>query len=371
MADSEEQQVSTSTSLFSEGHHYQAEPEPEPQQNHESKRDLFSSDDIVDLIGGAQDALQRHRAKGESGLQEPSVTTTEPEPEPEPLVEKAVPDSTNFSFVREEPEVVAPRAEPESSDLGSGPAPSVEPPAPQSDALPAAAAREAAPSPAEAAEQPAVTQGPAAPASYVSSPPKAQPHLLMQFPTVVELLYWRDVKTTGVVFGAALLLLLSLTVCSIVSVCSYIGLALLSVTICFRIYKGILQAIQKSDEGHPFKQYLDQEVALSEDVVHKYSDKVLEKLNKSVVELRRLFLVEDLVDSIKFAVLMWILTYVGALFNGLTLLILGLVGAFSCPIIYEKHQAQIDHYLALVNNQIKDVVGKVQAKVPGLKRKAE
>ncbi|XP_038164247.1 reticulon-4a isoform X8 [Cyprinodon tularosa] len=190
-------------------------------------------------------------------------------------------------------------------------------------------------------------------------------------PGVVELLYWRDVKTTGVVFGAALLLLLSLTVCSIVSVCSYIGLALLSVTICFRIYKGILQAIQKSDEGHPFKQYLDQEVALSEDVVHKYSDKVLEKLNKSVVELRRLFLVEDLVDSIKFAVLMWILTYVGALFNGLTLLILGLVGAFSCPIIYEKHQAQIDHYLALVNNQIKDVVGKVQAKVPGLKRKAE
>lgn len=188
---------------------------------------------------------------------------------------------------------------------------------------------------------------------------------------VVELVYWRDVKTTGVVFGAALLLLLSLTVCSIVSVFSYIGLALLSVTICFRIYKGILQAIQKSDEGHPFKQYLGQEVALSEEMVHKYSDVVLEKLNRTVVELRRLFLVEDLVDSIKFAVLMWILTYVGALFNGLTLLILGLVGAFSCPIIYEKHQAQIDHYLALVNNQIKDVVGKVQAKVPGLKPKAE
>ncbi|XP_024153767.1 reticulon-4a isoform X7 [Oryzias melastigma] len=188
---------------------------------------------------------------------------------------------------------------------------------------------------------------------------------------VVDLLYWRDVKTTGVVFGAALLLLLSLTMCSIVSVCSYIGLALLSVTICFRIYKGILQAIQKSDEGHPFKQYLDQEVALSEDVVHKYSDAILSKLNKTIGELRRVFLVEDLVDSIKFAVLMWILTYVGALFNGLTLIILGLVGVFTCPIVYEKHQAQIDHYVGLVNNQIKDVVGKIQAKVPGMKRKAE
>ncbi|XP_074501364.1 reticulon-4b isoform X3 [Sebastes fasciatus] len=188
---------------------------------------------------------------------------------------------------------------------------------------------------------------------------------------VVDLLYWRDVKTTGVVFGAALLLLLSLTLCSIVSVCSYIGLALLSVTICFRIYKGILQAIQKSDEGHPFKQYLDQEVALSADMVHKYSDMALAKLNKSIGELRRVFLVEDLVDSIKFAVLMWILTYVGSLFNGLTILILALVGLFSCPIVYEKHQAQIDHYLALVNNQVKDIVGKIQAKVPGMKRKAE
>ncbi|XP_028458628.1 reticulon-4a isoform X2 [Perca flavescens] len=188
---------------------------------------------------------------------------------------------------------------------------------------------------------------------------------------VVDLLYWRDVKTTGVVFGAGLLLLLSLTVCSIVSVCSYIGLALLSVTICFRIYKGILQAIQKSDEGHPFKQYLDHEVALPEDMVHKYSDLALAKINKTIGDLRRLFLVEDLVDSIKFAVLMWILTYVGSLFNGLTLIILALVGAFSCPIVYEKHQAQIDHYLALVNNQVKDIVGKVQAKVPGMKRKAE
>lgn len=77
--------------------------------------------------------------------------------------------------------------------------------------------------------------------------------VLSRSPAVVELLYWRDVKTSGVVFGAGLSLLLSLTLCSIVSVSSYITLALLSVTICFRIYKGILQAIQKSDEGHPFK----------------------------------------------------------------------------------------------------------------------
>ncbi|XP_051232689.1 reticulon-3-like isoform X5 [Dicentrarchus labrax] len=415
MADSVEHEVSSTTPLFSEEvHHYQAEAEPDSELD-KPKQDLFSVDDIVDLVGGAQDALDRHIAE-DSAPHEFTETPTAPakdpvtlpesfhvtepepvsvpevkEPEPEPEVETAIPDSTSLSFlpetplIAEEPEVVAPKVEPESTKIVPEPQAAPEPePAPASDALPVAEPRTAAPAPAEAAEQPAVTEEPPAPASCllhgwklnldsrdVPSPSKAQPHPLMQFPTVVDLLYWRDVKTTGVVFGAALLLLLSLMVCSIVSVCSYIGLALLSVTICFRIYKGILQAIQKSDEGHPFKQYLDQEVALSEDMVHKYSDMVLAKLNKTLGELRRLFLVEDLVDSIKFAVLMWILTYVGALFNGLTLIILGLIAVFSCPIVYEKHQAQIDHYLALVNNKVKDVVGKVQEKVPGMKRKTE
>ncbi|XP_066552827.1 reticulon-1-A isoform X6 [Amia ocellicauda] len=204
---------------------------------------------------------------------------------------------------------------------------------------------------------------PRSPAKEASPPGSSSP--------LVDLLYWRDIKKTGVVFGASLFLLLSLTVCSIVSVCSYMALALLSVTITFRIYKGVLQAVQKSDDGHPFKAYLNSDVALSEDLVHKYSDVALSHLNCGLKELRRLFLVEDLVDSLKFAVLMWILTYVGALFNGLTLLILALIAVFSAPVIYERHQAQIDHYVGLVNNQVKDIVAKVQAKVPGLKRKPE
>ncbi|XP_043911094.1 reticulon-4 [Protopterus annectens] len=175
---------------------------------------------------------------------------------------------------------------------------------------------------------------------------------------VVDLLYWRDIKKTGLVFGASLLLLLSLTIFSIVTVTSYIALALLSMTISFRIYKGVLQAIQKSDDGHPFKAWLEPDITLSQDLVHSYSNTVLNYVNCTVKELRRLFLVDDLVDSLKFAVVMWLLTYVGALFNGLTLLILALVYLFSVPVIYERHQAQIDHYYKLVSTQIKDAFSK-------------
>lgn len=71
--------------------------------------------------------------------------------------------------------------------------------------------------------------------------------------TAIDLLYWRDIKQTGIVFGSFLLLLFSLTQFSVVSVVAYLALAVLSATISFRIYKSVLQAVQKTDEGHPFK----------------------------------------------------------------------------------------------------------------------
>ncbi|XP_054653552.1 reticulon-1a isoform X1 [Dunckerocampus dactyliophorus] len=187
----------------------------------------------------------------------------------------------------------------------------------------------------------------------------------------IDLLYWRNVKQSGAVFSSVLLLLFSLTQFSVVSVGAYLALAALSATISFRIYKSVLQAVQKTDEGHPFKAYLEMEISLSQEQISKYADKILLYTNTCMRELRRLFLVQDLIDSLKFAVLMWLLTYVGALFNGLTLLILAVVSMFTMPVVYEKHQAQIDQYVGLIRTHVNSVVGKIQAKIPGAKRKEE
>ncbi|KAF6352324.1 reticulon 1 [Rhinolophus ferrumequinum] len=187
----------------------------------------------------------------------------------------------------------------------------------------------------------------------------------------IDLLYWRDIKQTGIVFGSFLLLLFSLTQFSVVSVVAYLALAALSATISFRIYKSVLQAVQKTDEGHPFKAYLELEITLSQEQIQKYTDCLQFYVNNTLKELRRLFLVQDLVDSLKFAVLMWLLTYVGALFNGLTLLLMAVVSMFTLPVVYVKHQAQIDQYLGLVRTHINAVVAKIQAKIPGAKRHAE
>ena len=70
---------------------------------------------------------------------------------------------------------------------------------------------------------------------------------------VLDLIYWRDVKKRGGVFGSMMLMLLSLAMFSVLSVAAYLALAGLTVTVSFRVYKNILGAVQKSGEGHPFK----------------------------------------------------------------------------------------------------------------------
>lgn len=68
---------------------------------------------------------------------------------------------------------------------------------------------------------------------------------------------------------------------------------------------------------------MEADVTLPQDKVKEVTEIAVTHINAAVCELRRLFLVEDLVDSIKFGVLLWCLTYVGAWFNGMTIIIIG------------------------------------------------
>ncbi|XP_051822221.1 reticulon-3 isoform X1 [Antechinus flavipes] len=211
--------------------------------------------------------------------------------------------------------------------------------------------------------------------SSLSKTEQVNEHFLTRLLThfsVHDLIFWRDVKKTGLVFGTTLIMLLSLAAFSVISVASYLILALLSVTISFRVYKSVIQAVQKSEEGHPFKAYLDVDIALSSEAFHNYVNAAMVHVNKALKLIIRLFLVEDLVDSLKLAVFMWLMTYVGAVFNGITLLILAELLVFSVPIVYEKYKTQIDHYVGIARDQTKAVVAKIQAKLPGIaKKKAE
>ncbi|XP_054656436.1 reticulon-3 isoform X1 [Dunckerocampus dactyliophorus] len=189
--------------------------------------------------------------------------------------------------------------------------------------------------------------------------------------SVKDLIHWRDPKKSGLVFGLSMLLLLSLAAFSVISVVSYLLLALLCVTITFRIYKSVVQAVQKSSEGHPFKSLIDKDVSIPPETFRKHVDVSLTYINRALKQMSRLFLVEDLVDSLKLAVVMWLLTYVGAVFNGITILILADILLFAVPPIYEKNKTQIDQYIDVARTQINTTIAKLQEKLPGAVKRSK
>ncbi len=65
--------------------------------------------------------------------------------------------------------------------------------------------------------------------------------------------------------------------------------------------------------------------------MNKLANTATDKLNCTLLELRRLFLVENMLDSVKFGLSLWVLTYIGSWFNAMTLLILSWVGLFTVP----------------------------------------
>jgi len=191
-------------------------------------------------------------------------------------------------------------------------------------------------------------------------------------PKVLDLIYWLDVKKTGAVFGSALILLLSLALFSVLSVVAYLSLIILTITVTFRLYKNVMAAVQKTGEGHPFKQYLEMDISLPDDKIHRCAEELVKSLSRGIAELRRLFLVEDMVDSLKFGLLLWVLTYIGAWFNGMTLIIIAMVGIFTLPKVYKVYQVQIDQNIELARTKIHALIKQVQEKLPlpGKKKQA-
>jgi len=183
-------------------------------------------------------------------------------------------------------------------------------------------------------------------------------------PQVTDLVLWRDTRKSGAVFGAGLVILFSLLWFSVISVVAYTALTVLLGTLSFRVYKSILEAVQKTNEGHPFKEYLDVEITPSPGKVHEAVDDALNHVNAVILKLRAVFLVEDIVESVKFLILLYGLTYVGSWFNGHTLIIFSYLAIFSLPKVYEMHKTEIDHAVGVARKQVSDVLSLVKSKIP-------
>merc|ERR1711978_512868 len=179
-----------------------------------------------------------------------------------------------------------------------------------------------------------------------------------------SLLYWENPRDSGIACGSILVCLLAVRYISLISVIGNLSLALVTATMSFRIYKSVLAAVNKTQEGHPFKQFLDIDVTLPADKVTEITDGLFNKLNSVLSKLKSVLLVENVIESLKFAVAMCLLTYIGALMNGLTIVTLAWIGAFSLPRVYRDNQAQIDDAINPLKAKLDDLQAKLQAALP-------
>merc|ERR1711997_1373900 len=179
-----------------------------------------------------------------------------------------------------------------------------------------------------------------------------------------SLMYWDNPRDSGIVCGSVLVCLLAVRYISLISVVGNLSLALVTATLSFRIYKSVLAAVNKTNEGHPFKQFLDVDVTLPADKVSNLSNAFFSKLNKILLKVKSLLLVENAVESVKFAVSMYLLTYVGAILNGLTILTLAWAAAFSLPRVYRDNQKQIDEAVMPLKQKLDDLSTKLAAALP-------
>merc|ERR1712122_54171 len=103
--------------------------------------------------------------------------------------------------------------------------------------------------------------------------------MLLSNPRVRSLVYWDNPRDSGIICGSVLVCLLAVRYFSLISVIGNLSLALVTATLSFRIYKSVLAAVNKTNEGHPFKQFLDVDVTLPADKVSSLANAFFAKLN--------------------------------------------------------------------------------------------
>merc|ERR1719505_108772 len=104
--------------------------------------------------------------------------------------------------------------------------------------------------------------------------------------------------------------------------------------------------------------------SLPESAIKEHAPCITSMINKALAKAKSLFLLEIPVDTLKFGLCLYVLTYVGAWFNALTLVILAWIGIFTLPKLYLNNQVAVDEVVGKAAGQVNEVKAKVVEALP-------
>ncbi|XP_054900026.1 reticulon-2b [Poeciliopsis prolifica] len=158
---------------------------------------------------------------------------------------------------------------------------------------------------------------------------------------LMDLVYWRNMRWTGVVFTGLVMCLASLFQLSAITVLAHVCLGIMCITATLRLYYKLLEVLHWNPGVHPFQSYLDYDGSLTDKETVMLVEEVVLLTAFAITEIKRLLFIENVIDSIKFVLFLYLLTYVGIATNGLTLIITAVIVIFSLPLLYKKQQVRI------------------------------
>lgn len=161
---------------------------------------------------------------------------------------------------------------------------------------------------------------------------------------------------------ALLAVQLSFVCFSAISIVAYSGaLLFLLVNICRLYYHYVAKT-----ESQFIKDYFEHDIQLPKDRIGDVTGRLTDMTNTLLNHARDIVLLKNVGASIKFGILLYIMTYVGACFNFLTLCIVATLLAFSVPKFYESYQSEIDRGFKLIKDKVGTVCSKIRAKAETL-----
>ncbi|KAL9951046.1 hypothetical protein ACROYT_G043639 [Oculina patagonica] len=128
-------------------------------------------------------------------------------------------------------------------------------------------------------------------------------------------------------------------------------------------------AFLRSEFEHPLKSYLSKDIEVSKDKADQLGEKVAGYAVSMITKLRGLFLVDDLSESMKLLVGLYVLSYVAQWFSGITLIFIAFIGAFTIPKVYDMYQTEINSCVGKIKSAVEDATDKIASKVPLAKGK--
>lgn len=197
-------------------------------------------------------------------------------------------------------------------------------------------------------------------------------HLIVRNGRVYEpqdfnLWMWTHPPVSGLGLVSGIAVLLALVKFSLISVVSHTLLSILLIGVAARVYVHLMGFLKKPCTD-PLDNVRDIEVTLPAEKVESFVTSSAQQLNTFATCLKSLILVENYVESIKFGVLMYLLSFVGAMFNTLTLLILVWIGAFIFPTVYDQNQDKFDDMAAQLKEKYHGINDKVNSMIPATKK---